>query len=189
MDYGGLSDEELVGRLPRGDAIALATLYDRFGGLVFSTARRVLGEGDTAADVTQEVFLMLWRTPERFSPARGRFLSWLLTVSRNRAIDEVRRRGRLRRHLRHQAQHMEDLTGGGEDPGRVVEVQEQQRKVRDSLLAIPPEQRQAIELAYFGGLTQREIADHLGEPLGTIKTRIRLGMQKLRAVLAQEITL
>jgi RNA polymerase sigma-70 factor (ECF subfamily) len=120
---------------------------------------------------------------------RGRLLTWLVSVTRNRAVDEVRAKGRRQRHetASPEEQERELPAGEGNDPLLSAELAEQAHAVRAALAEIPPEQREAIELAYFGGLTQQEIAVTLAQPLGTVKTRIRLGMQKLRAALAPEL--
>jgi RNA polymerase sigma-70 factor (ECF subfamily) len=154
-------------RLVNGDKLAFEAIYDRYGDLVYSTALRVLRDPHIAEDMSQEIFVRLWRKPASYVAERGRFLTWLISVTRNRAVDEIRSRGRRQRYE----------TASPEEP----------RTVRAALAELPPEQRQAIELAYFGGHTQQEIAERLGQPLGTVKTRIRLGMQKMRAALAPQI--
>jgi len=171
--------------LMRGEIVALEQLYDRYALLVFSVGVRVLQDRQLAEDVTQEVFLRLWRRPEAYDPARGRLLSWLMSVTRNRAIDELRRR--VRRDLseepgdpqvwlmRTEAPH--------EDPLIAAHLAELRAVVRRAMADLPPPQRDVIELAYFGGLTQTEIAERTGTPLGTVKTRVRLAMQKLRDTL------
>ena len=143
---------------------------------------------DIAEDVTQDVFLRVWRKPEQFDLDRGKFTTWLLSIARNRSIDERRSRGR---RLRHEAMpspaEEEDpllsVSADTEDPATASVVADDQRAVRAALATLPPEQRLAIQLAYFGGMTQQEIANQLGQPLGTVKTRIRLGMQKMRGTL------
>ncbi len=186
--YQGLLDEELVARLSYRDMKAFEALYGRYGDLVFSVALRVLGDTHLAEDVAQEVFLRLWRRPERFLAERGRFVTWLMSVARNRAVDEVRRRGRRFRHetAAPPAEWRHAATGDSDDAALAAQLADERRTVRAALGRLPQEQRQVIELAYFGGLTQQEIASLLGEPLGTVKTRIRLGMQKLKAALASE---
>jgi RNA polymerase sigma-70 factor (ECF subfamily) len=181
-----LGDEELMRRLFARDGRAFEALYDRYGDLVYSTALRVLHDRQLAEDVTQEVFARVWRSPGSYVAERGRFLTWLVSVTRNRAVDEVRSRGRRQRHesASPEEQERELPAGEGNDPLVSAELAEQAHAVREALAEIPPEQREAIELAYFGGLTQQEIAVTLAQPLGTVKTRIRLGMQKLRALLA-----
>jgi RNA polymerase sigma-70 factor (ECF subfamily) len=171
----------------RRDVQAFETLYDRYGDLVFSVAVRVVGDAALAEDAVQDVFLRLWRRPDSYTIDRGRFLTWLLSVARNRAIDERRSRGRRQRHEAFPATESADdkFIYEGDDPALAAVLADERESIRDALSLLPSEQRQAIELAYFGGFTQQEIATQLGQPLGTIKTRIRLGMQKLRVALAQ----
>jgi RNA polymerase sigma-70 factor (ECF subfamily) len=188
-DHTQLGDEELMRRLFARDGRAFEALFDRYGDLVYSTALRVLHDRQLAEDVTQEVFARVWRSPEAYVAERGRLLTWLVSVTRNRAVDEVRAKGRRQRHetASPEEQERELPAGEGNDPLLSAELAEQAHAVRAALAEIPPEQREAIELAYFGGLTQQEIAVTLAQPLGTVKTRIRLGMQKLRAALAPEL--
>lgn len=174
------------------DELAFVVLYDRYADLVYSASLRVLADTQLAEDATQDIFVRLWRRPEAFIAGRGRFISWLMSVARNRAVDELRARGRRRRH--------EGLPGadGDEDvlsclpcgdsgPLETAAAHEEQAMVRRALASLPSEQRTVLELAYFGGMTQQEIAASLHEPLGTVKTRIRLGMQKLRRALYGQV--
>jgi RNA polymerase sigma-70 factor (ECF subfamily) len=188
-DYQQLADEELIRRLLDGEKLAFEAIFDRYGDLVYSTALRVLRDPHLAQDISQEVFVRLWRKPQSFDPERGRFLTWLISVTRNRAVDEIRSRGRRQRHetASPEERQREIPAGEADDPVRSAHLSEQARTVRGALAQLPSEQQQVIELAYFGGLTQKEIADRLDQPLGTVKTRIRLGMQKLRAALSPEI--
>jgi len=188
-DYKQLRDEELMQRLLHKDKRAFEAIFDRYGDLVYSTSLRVLRDAHLAQDVSQEIFVRLWRKPESYVAERGRFLTWLISVTRNRAVDEIRSRSRRLRHetASPEEQEREIPAGEGNDPALNAQLAEQARTVRAALALLPPEQRQVIELAYFGGLTQQEISDRLDQPLGTVKTRIRLGMQKLRAALAPEM--
>lgn len=179
------ADDELMAGLVEGDIAALEQLYDRYVTLVFSVGLRVLHDRQLAEDVAQEVFLRLWRRPQSYDPARGRFLSWLMSVTRNRAIDERRRLNR-----RAQAEDPSDdsdgqLPGGDrlEDPQLAVHLGELRQAIRRALARLPAAQREVIQLAYFGGLTQTEIAERTDTPLGTVKTRVRLAMRKLREAL------
>ena len=187
--YGRLDDEELMRRLLYRDLEAFRTLYDRYGNLVYSTTLHVLRDAHLAQDMVQEIFLRLWRRPDSYVALRGRFPTWLTSVARNRAVDEIRSRSRRYRHETASPEQQErELPGPGEDdPGLTAELADTRRLILAALAGLPLEQRQIIELAYFGGLTQQEIAERLSQPLGTVKTRIRLGMQKLRAALTPEL--
>ena len=188
MDYPDLSDEELMARLAYRDIEAFETLYERYGTLVYSTALRVMGDTQLAEDIAQETFLRLWRTPELYVPERGRFGTWLLSATRNRAIDYVRQRGRRwKREVTTEGPQKEPAATRMADPAFIAQLSDVRRRVREALQTLPAEQRRAIELAYYGGYTQQEIGSLLKQPLGTIKTRIRLGMQKLRVALAAEL--
>jgi len=184
-------DEALMNAVAARDEFAFAVLYDRYIDLVYSAAFRVLSDAQLAEDASQDVFVRLWRRPESFIAERGRFLSWLMSVTRNRAVDELRARGRRRKReggpLGEPDEAAEPVfSTPTEDPAHSAELHEEQRLVRDALAALPRDQQRALELAYFGGLTQQEIAARLHEPLGTVKTRIRLGMQKLRRALQDQ---
>ncbi|GAB4322244.1 MAG: sigma-70 family RNA polymerase sigma factor [Dehalococcoidia bacterium] len=192
--YAGLSDAALMGLVTARDADAFAAIYERYVDIVYSTALRVLGEEHMAEDVAQDVFVRLWRRPEAFVAERGRFLSWILSVARNRAVDELRSQARRRRRETHAISTAGDeystdvpCESDATNPLAAAELFDAQVRVRSALCEIPLEQRRALELAYFRGLTQEEIATVLREPLGTIKTRIRLGMQKLRRALEDEV--
>ena len=181
-------DESLMTAIVARNDSAFAVLYDRYVDLVYSTSLRVLGDTQLAEDATQDIFVRLWRRPESFIAERGRFLSWLMSVVRNRAVDELRARGRRRRRegtpgLESDDDLLASLPAVTDDPLSAAQLHEEQITVRGALVGLPKEQRIALELAYFSGLTQQEIALLLREPLGTVKTRIRLGMQKLRRAL------
>lgn len=173
------------------DELAFAVLYDRYVDLVYSASIRILADAQLAEDASQDVFVRLWRRPEAFIADRGRFLSWLMSVTRNRAIDELRARTRRRRREGGSLAEPDDgatplFSMECEDPPRSAELHEDQIVVRRALSNLPVDQKRALQLAYFSGLTQQEIAVVLREPLGTVKTRIRLGMQKLRRALEPE---
>ena len=188
---GELDDEELMRRLGYRDLGAFRALYDRYGNLVYSTVLRIVRDVQTAEDMVQEIFLRIWRKPDSYMAQRGRFVTWLTSVSRNRAVDEIRSRGRRFRYetASPEEQERELPTPELNDPALRAELADQRRLILAALARIPLEQRQIIELAYFGGLTQQEIAERLSQPLGTVKTRVRLGMQKLRAALTAEVRL
>lgn len=174
-------DVSLVTRVAAGDAQALEALYDRYNRVVYSFAIRMLADVSSAEELTQEVFLRLWRQGGSYQQGRGAFLTWLLSITHNMAIDEIRRRKRrplIQDGDRDNTLYMvPDLKTDVEGEAWLSSLQ---TLVRDALTEIPEPQRRAIELAYFQGLTQREIAERLGEPLGTIKTRMRLGLLKMR---------
>ena len=186
------SDEALMVAVTARDELAFSVIYDRYIDLVYSTSLRVLTDTQLAEDAAQDVFVRIWRRPESFVSERGRFLSWLMSVTRNRSVDELRARGRrIRREAASSGdseEALESLPGReSDDPARRAQLREEQMLVRRALVHLPYEQKCALELAYFGGLTQQEIAATLHEPLGTIKTRIRLGMQKLRRALEDQV--
>jgi RNA polymerase sigma-70 factor (ECF subfamily) len=185
-------DEALMLAIVAHDEHAFSVLYDRYVDLVYSASFRVLGDAQLAEDASQDVFVRLWRRPETFIAERGRFMSWLMSVTRNRAVDELRARGRRRKReggpLGEPDEAAEPVFSSELiDPLHSAELREEQATVRRALAALPREQKLCLELAYFGGLTQQEIAARLHEPLGTIKTRIRLGMQKLRRALDEKV--
>ena len=184
--YSKLDDLALVQQLRARDGRALEALYDRYSRLTFGLALRVLVRRDHAEEVVQDVFVKLWHEPLLFDSARGAFRGWLLRVVHNRAIDELRRN---RRELAQSAIDPEgELWLGLPDPGPAPEESAFAALDREAVLQalgmLPPPQREAIHLAYYEGLTQTEIAARLGEPLGTIKTRVRLGMGRLRELLS-----
>ena len=170
---GGTADNSLVSAVRSGDENAMAMLYDRYSSIVYSVALRVLGDTGAAEDVLQEVFMQLWRNPGGFDSSRGNLAAWLAVISRNRAIDAVRKR-RPDTDIADVIVSVEPDLAGDAERARAME------KVRGALGAMPSAQRSALEMAYFEGLTHTEIAPKTGEPLGTIKTRIRAGLLALR---------
>jgi RNA polymerase sigma-70 factor (ECF subfamily) len=180
VDYFALSDEELVALLAARDVTALDTLYGRHARATFALALKLLGDRELAEEVVQESFLTLWRRSDAFVPQRGRFLPWLLGVTHHRAVDVLRHRQlEARRRVDADVVQVVDASVGA-DPEACAWDQARAEAVGRALATLPQEQRRALELAYYGGLSQSEIARALREPLGTVKTRIRLGMQKLR---------
>jgi RNA polymerase sigma-70 factor, ECF subfamily len=176
-------DVALLGRVAAGDSDALLILHERYVNQVYSVARRVLGDGQMAEEVTQDVFMKLWQKSQRYDARLGRFSTWLLSVTRFAAIDRLRHEGRR------PAFHFADAETDAEEPGwqpRDHGEWEQGRHLRLLLEQLPAEQREAIELAYFGGLTHSEMAEQLHVPLGTIKGRLRLGLEKLRSLWLDE---
>ncbi len=181
-----LGDADLIGRAAEGDARALEVLYDRYACVVFSFALRIVGDRQLAEELLQEVFFRAWQQGGAFRAGRGSFVTWLLSITHNMAIDEVRKR--QRRPQKADNEESEETLGAMADTGVGVEDEVWLGALRETvagaLRQLLPKQREAIELAYYQGLTQREIAEQLGVPLGTIKTRMRLGIQKLREALA-----
>jgi RNA polymerase sigma-70 factor (ECF subfamily) len=173
------SDDLLLRCVREKDADAMTTLFDRYGGMVYSIALRVLHDPGGAEDLLQEIFLLLWKRPESFVSGRGSLGAWLLVVTRNRAIDVLR-------HRRPTEQVEECRLSSRFNLAAEVEREEAIQKIATALAILPVEQRTALELAYFEGLSQTEIARRTGEPLGTVKTRIRLGLMRLRKACRHE---
>ena len=167
----------MVARLRVGDQQAMSELYDRYGKVVYAVALRVLQDAATAEDVLQDVFLQLWRNPDAFDASRGSLAAWLAVIARHRSIDRLRKR-------RPETDIEECVITSGPDLRDETERALVVEKVRGALAEMNPDQRAAMELAFFEGLTHSEIAEKTGEPLGTIKTRIRSGLQQLRAKFA-----
>jgi RNA polymerase sigma-70 factor, ECF subfamily len=180
-------DLELHRRLSARDVEAFDELYRRYGRSAFGVALRVTAQEVIAQEVVQDAFLALWRAPEAFDAARGAFRSFFLSLVHHRAVDAVRREERLRKRTE-RASNLEPATG--EDPAEdVVEdayLRVRRKEVRAALSTLPAEQRNVLEMAYFGGMTQARIAEDLGIPLGTVKTRTLAAMRKLRAALQEE---
>jgi RNA polymerase sigma-70 factor (ECF subfamily) len=177
------ADETLVAALPKRDQRALEELYNRHGGAVFGVARRLLRDAALAEDVAQEVFVRLWTRPERFDPKRGALRSFLLRDAHGRAIDLLR--SEEARRAREERDHHRSSTAA---PGPEQEVWEtvQSETIRAALAALPEQEREAVVLAYFGGLSYREVAERLGQPEGSTKSRIRSAMQRLRGTLMSQ---
>ena len=182
-----IEDRELAARLMAGDQRALRDAYERYAGLVFGLARKVLGDDALAEDVTQEVFVYLWEQPQRFDPLRGSFRSWLGLLAHRRSVDKVRaevRRSRGESRV--------------EPAGTVTKVEAEvddelagvwvASKVRDAIDQLPPEQRDAVVLAYFGGRSYRQVAIELAIPEGTAKSRLRLALAKLDEILRPSLS-
>ncbi|WP_394766458.1 sigma-70 family RNA polymerase sigma factor [uncultured Paludibaculum sp.] len=165
-------------RAAEGDREAFAELYDATSGLVYSLVLRILGNPADAEEVTLDVYVQAWRHAGRFDEARGGVAAWLATIGRSRALDRYRSHGA--RQKRESGPVHEESPSEEPSPERLTSMSEDRRVVAEALKALPADQRQVIELAYFQGLSQSEMAGHLGLPLGTVKTRVRLGMMCLR---------
>ncbi|HJR66035.1 MAG TPA: sigma-70 family RNA polymerase sigma factor [Gemmatimonadaceae bacterium] len=181
----GNDDDALLTRVANGDEHALGALYDRWSPLVFSLCVHILGDDDEAEEAVEETFWQAWRQAARYDTSRGAVSTWLTTIARSRALDRLRASRRRKEDAMtdlSQAKRMavETTARGEDDPARGAEVAERRVLVRQALRALPAEQREVLELAYFRGLSQTEIAERTGQPLGTIKTRVRLAMEKLR---------
>jgi RNA polymerase sigma-70 factor (ECF subfamily) len=180
-DLAHLSDEALVALVARSDETALAELYDRFGRVAYALARRILRDDALAEDAVQEAFLALWRTANRFVPERASASTWILTLVHRRAVDVVRREDRRRAEPLESAP--DEAAGVAADESAWLRLERE--RVQAALRQLPDSQREAIELAYFGGFTQSELADRLGQPLGTIKSRMFTGLARLRELLSE----
>jgi RNA polymerase sigma-70 factor (ECF subfamily) len=187
VDYSALDDITLVRLISRAQADALSAFYDRHNRLVFSLALNIVRDRHTAEEITLDVFTRVWEKAETYRAEQAKVSTWLTSITRNRAIDELRRR-----EVRPEKYSVEwaevsptamPRTNGAE---RAAELTLLRQRVRAAVAELPPEQRQALALAYFKGYSHREIAEALDLPLGTVKTRIRLAMQKLREILHEE---
>jgi len=176
-----LSDEALVALAARSEQTALAELYDRYGRTAYGLALRILRDERLAEDAVQEAFLAVWRTASRFVPERGRASTWILTLVHRRAVDAVR----------HEQRRRADSLELADEPATVEGVEEdawlrfQRERVQSALRRLPDAQREALELAYYGGFSQSELAERLGQPLGTIKSRMFGGLSRMRELLGE----
>jgi len=175
-DQPQVTDTMLISRIRAGEEDALATLHDRYAQVVYSVALRVLGDTTQAEDVLQEIFLQLWRNPETFDSNRGSLGAWLAVIARHRAIDQLRRR-------RPETDIEDVVVSVDSNLEQMADRNMTVARVRSAVEQLPPEQRKPLELAFFQGLTHTEIAARTGEPLGTVKTRIRAALLSLRKVL------
>jgi RNA polymerase sigma-70 factor (ECF subfamily) len=177
-DLAHLSDEALVALAARADDGALAELYDRFGHVAYGLALRIVRDPGLAEDAVQEAFLAIWRSAGRFVPERAKASTWILTLVHRRAVDIVRRE---------EPRRAEPLEAAPQAGGSLTEdeawLRLQRTRVQEALRRLPDQQREALELAYYGGFTQSQLADRLGEPLGTIKSRMFAGLARLRELL------
>jgi RNA polymerase sigma-70 factor (ECF subfamily) len=178
---GDAQDVALVSRTARGDRQALRGLYERHAARAMALALRVLQRASEAEDVVQETFFEVWRRAPEFDPARGSPLAWIFTICRTRAIDHLRSRLAGARVLGQR--EADPLVSGS--PAESAEQRQTRERIDAALTQLPAEQRRVLELAYFEGLSQSEIASRTGEPLGTVKTRVRLGMEKLAGLLSE----
>jgi len=192
--FSGMSEEPtksmevlLLQGIAQGDQQAFAQFYDRFSGLLYSLAIRILNDPKEAEDVLQEVFLQIWAKASLFDPQAGKPSGWALTLTRNKAIDRLRTSQRRYRLLEQVTAQADPPTGAPGQVAEKIQADEKAALIRSVVAALPSEQRQAIELAFFGGFTQTEISERLKQPLGTIKARIRRGMLQLRESLGESL--
>lgn len=177
----------LAAALARGDKEALARLYDLLAKPLYSLALRITNDSAEAQDIIQDVFLQLWNKAVDYEPSRGSYFSWAATLTRNRALDRVRMRTRRAEIVQESASDILPASNDDLDSSDSLWLREKATAVRAALIALPPEQKGAIELAFFRGLTQQQIAEQLGEPLGTVKARIRRGLLRLREHLSPRL--
>jgi RNA polymerase sigma factor (sigma-70 family) len=180
-DLAHLSDEAVVALVARSDDTALAELYDRYGRVAYGLARRIVRDEALAQDAVQEAFLAVWRTAGRFVPERAKASTWILTLVHRRAVDLVRREERRRAESLELAP--EPTTSAADDDAW---LRLRRERVQAALRQLPDPQREALELAYYGGFTQSELAERLGQPIGTIKSRMFGGLTRLRELLGEE---
>ena len=182
------SEIELLRRVGQGDRKSFEDLYDRFSGVLFSTALQILNDHREAEDVVQEVFVQIWDKAKLYDAARGKPLTWAMTLTRNKAIDRLRSAQR-RYRLQNQVEKETKITTqvALKNSSEEVEILEKSRLIRAAVLELSKEQREAIELAFFSGLTQNEIAQELNQPLGTVKARIRRCMLRLKEMIAARL--
>ncbi len=173
-------DVALVRRMVDNDETALGALYDQWNNSLYSLVLHLLQDPDEAEDVVEETFWQAWRKSSSYEPSKGAVSTWLLTIGRRRALDRLRARKRHREDLAGSGSTFADLPSHELDPFEDAQASERREDVREALRGLPQEQREVLELAYFHGLSQSEIADATRQPLGTVKTRMRLAMQKLR---------
>jgi RNA polymerase sigma factor (sigma-70 family) len=189
MDYTALDDEALLRLIIHQQTDALSALYDRYGRLVYSLAFQMMGDVAAAEEVTQDVFFRVWEKAHTYRADQARVSTWITSITRYRSIDLLRRRGTRPDHT---SLAWDDLplnvTPVAEgNPEDITELSMMQKRVRDAIATLPAEQKKVLALAFLKGLTHSEIAELLGDPLGTVKTRIRAGMQKLKDLLKDDL--
>jgi RNA polymerase sigma-70 factor (ECF subfamily) len=183
-----LADEDLMPLIAQRDPEAFEVFYDRHGGAAYSLAYRIVGEASAAEDVTQEAFISIWRSGARYDRTRGSVRSWTLGIVRNRAIDALRRTAGKAPKLDFDDEMILEQRPSGDRTDEEAIRRDEARELRGVLRELPDEQSKVIQLAYFGGFSHSEIAEVLGMPLGTVKGRMRLGMEKIRAQLAEGLS-
>jgi RNA polymerase sigma-70 factor (ECF subfamily) len=188
VDYKEFDDQSLIRLIAHSQEGALSELYDRFSRLVFSMALNAVGDSAIAEEITQDVFIRIWDHAGTYRAEKSKVVTWIASITRYRSIDVIRRR-KVRPEGHSVSWEIETSANdmGSANVEESVEISQKRQRVRQAISLLPEEQRRALAYAYFQGYTHREIAEVLGEPLGTVKTRIRLAMQKLRQLLEQEV--
>jgi|TARA_B100001971_G_C18067280_1_gene471149 RNA polymerase sigma-70 factor (ECF subfamily) len=187
LEYKEFTDEALLAQIVEQDRLALECLYQRYSTRVFSLSYRILSDQGASEEVTQDVFLNVWRRAASYKPGRGKFTTWLFGIAHHRTIDELRKRTRGKQLNIENVDDFLNLQSPDILPDVAAVTNSEYATVREALLDLPDAQRTVIEMSYFGGFTQAEIAIRLAQPLGTVKTRMRLGLKKLRAALATKL--
>jgi RNA polymerase sigma-70 factor (ECF subfamily) len=186
MDYSNLDDEILIRLIEADNADSLGELYDRYSRLVFSLAANIVGDPETAEEITLDVFTLIWEKAGTYQPEKAKFSTWMTTITRNRSIDELRRRGSRPERLSidlFQVPSSQMLVN--DSPDEYAQDALLREQVRIAISQLPKDQMESLQMAYFKGYTHRQIAEILDQPLGTVKTRIRLAMNKLRKILLE----
>ena len=188
-DYTLYTDETLIRLIAQSQEQALVELYDRYHRLIFSLALAMVNEPETAEEITLDVFMRVWQKAGTYRAEQAKVSTWLIYIARHHAIDVLRRRAtKVDWFAVHWEESISNIESSGPDPQESAELSLRRERIYAALATLPPEQKQALVLAYFGGYTQSQIAELLALPIGTIKTRLRLAMQKLREFLSQEQT-
>ena len=187
MKYEDKDDGQLLTLIAGSDRGALEALYNRYAGPVFSLAMNILRDQGAAEEVTQDAFFNVWRRASSYHAQRGKVTSWLFSIAHHRSIDEVRRRSRQQMHVQYGVDLSNRPSQDGVDPVEFAATRSDRGHLENALSTLRPEQREVVVLAYFGGLTHTEIATRLQQPLGTVKTRMRLALRRLRQVLGPEV--
>lgn len=190
MDYTKLNDQTLIRLIARSQEYAFSELYDRYSRLVYSMALNILGEPAGAEEITQDVFIRIWENADSYKAEKAKVVTWITSMTRYRSIDVIRRK-KVRPEGHTVSWDIRDMEPARDQSNQTdvelqVEIIQKKQRVRKALALLPEEQRQTLSYAYFMGYTQQEIATIMGEPLGTVKTRIRLAMKKLRQMLEQD---
>ena len=187
LNYQELEDLELLSKISDQDRDALAALYERYGRRVFAIAVRMLNDPIGSEEVTQDVFMSVWRRGASYTSKKGKFTTWLFSIAHNRTIDELRKRRRDRSRENDDIDDHLNIKSGDISPADAAVAQSEYAKISAAMKKLPEEQQLVVDLSYFKGLTQTEIATKTGQPLGTVKTRMRLALKKLRTALNDEM--